>query len=383
MEQHKFFKENFDESTNTKLELFKLYIRSWIPVFLSRPSGGKTLCKTVNIYDFFAGPGMDNNGNQGSPLIILQELKNFCELRDKNSEVNVNIIFNDIKAKHIKLLKTAVSKVACDKPCCQIKYTNTTFEQALNDTLPEMKDEDAANLVIIDQFGVKEITKEIFQKLVTCKKTDILFFITSSTVRRFTEQPEIKNIFNIGTEIKNIEYNGIHRYICQYYKNLVPSDEEYHLLPFSIKKKKSGNIYGVIFGSHNLTGSKKFLEACWKLDEVTGEANYDIDNDGEIRRGQLSLFAEDNKIKKMELFHQELEEELNKKIDFKGSLIPIQASNHSIYRFTLKKSFLPKHARSHLKKLQKDGRLEVSQQKIKGAFYLNNRNIDVHFTLKE
>jgi hypothetical protein len=60
-----FHKKPFDEGTLIKLELLRLYIKSWLPVFIEKK---EILWKEISIYDFFAGSGMDSVGNYGNPL---------------------------------------------------------------------------------------------------------------------------------------------------------------------------------------------------------------------------------------------------------------------------------------------------------------------------
>jgi len=64
-----FHEKPFDEGTITKLQIFELYAREWIPVFLasSRPPRSE-----IHVFDFFAGPGVDGNGEPGSPLRVLR-----------------------------------------------------------------------------------------------------------------------------------------------------------------------------------------------------------------------------------------------------------------------------------------------------------------------
>lgn len=73
-----FYSRQFDDATNVKLEIFRHYIREWLPVFMTRKRDGRNRTKYVCIYDFFAGPGQDSAGNPGSPLIIVDEIKNYC-----------------------------------------------------------------------------------------------------------------------------------------------------------------------------------------------------------------------------------------------------------------------------------------------------------------
>jgi len=65
-----FHNKPFDEGTLVKLEIFQLYAREWLPVFLSSINPPKP---EVHVFDFFAGPGVDSNNVEGSPLRIINE----------------------------------------------------------------------------------------------------------------------------------------------------------------------------------------------------------------------------------------------------------------------------------------------------------------------
>lgn len=84
-----FFKEEFDETTKTKLRLYSEYLREWFPVFARGHEH-----TSINIIDFFAGPGKDSKGHPGSPLIALTEADNYKEDYLKNSRA-VNFYFYD------------------------------------------------------------------------------------------------------------------------------------------------------------------------------------------------------------------------------------------------------------------------------------------------
>src|ERR1700741_3236166 len=61
--------EPFDDSTIAKLEIFEDYAQAWLPTFIMQ--GMPTLC----VFDFFSGTGYDKNGVAGSPIRILQKIK--------------------------------------------------------------------------------------------------------------------------------------------------------------------------------------------------------------------------------------------------------------------------------------------------------------------
>ena len=101
-----FHDREFSEGTQLKLDIFRRYIREWIPVFFKESRIPK-----VNIFDFFSGPGVDKLGNQGTPLIIVDEIKKFCESREiPKSKKQIYMFFNDHDEKKINSLKVRLSE---------------------------------------------------------------------------------------------------------------------------------------------------------------------------------------------------------------------------------------------------------------------------------
>lgn len=361
----RFHESEFDDATQLKLAIFRGYIRKWLPVFLTARKSGRDQ-ESVNVYDFFAGPGVDSKGNLGSPRIVQDELKAFCQKHGdmKAKGVKITLYFSDKKRRHIDALCECLKENSCPKGCCQFVLSSSSFQEAFAASLNRMRTPGTANLVIMDQFGVKEVTPNVVNALSECRQTDILFFISSSYIRRFAGEPSIQNYIKANAQqLGASDYKSIHRYICDYFRSQLTMAATYHLAPFSIKK--GSNIYGVIFGSRNLYGLQKFLEVCWLLDQATGEANYDIDNDP-ARHGDRFLFAELNTIKKQDAFCQDLENMLRGR----------GWNNRDVYRYVLENGFLPRHAKAHLETLQVNGKLEVTDpgtgEKVrKGAFYLS------------
>lgn len=351
----------FDDGTKLKLDIFRRYIREWIPVFLTESRSLDHVTK-INIFDFFSGPGTDIEENDGSPIIILKELKNYCNLnRNQKNGKPINLFFNDKSRKKISKLRTNLIAIACSNGCCHIKMSTFTFQKALKEFYPIISEEGSANLILLDQFGVSDITPDVVRCLAECPQTDILFFIASSYLKRFQNHSSFKDKFDLCD--KNLDYNTIHRFICEYFKEKLNA-LNYHLAPFSIKKGR--NIHGVIFGSHNLYGLEKFLHVCWDIDPQTGEANYNIDKDPS-RDGQRCLFEEMNSFRKNDLFESDLKEFIQKS----------KPNNLLMYEFCLERGFPPKESKKILDNLQKTQWLNISPvrsgEKVrKGAYYLNH-----------
>lgn len=367
-----FFNKPYDDGTQLKLELYRKYIRSWLPVFISQNY------KHIEILDLFAGPGSDADGNSGSPLITIEEIGIYCQ-NLKQHKCTVNIILNDINNESIKILNDNLEekKICCAKKnncddygrkyICpyEVKITNRDFSDIFNDIYINCKEnQHIPRFIFLDQFGMKYITKDVFKKLIKLQKTDFMFFISSNHLMRFKQSPE----FNKHLDIKDLDFSKpseCHRTLYTYYKSLV--DKHGFIGQFSIKKGSA--YYGLIFYSNSPLGLSKFIDAAWKIDPLTGETNHDIDDDP-IKSGELLIdFAGDGKINTVK-----------KLVHFKSLLIDFLKSprtNENIYIFALENGISISKTNEILRTLEIENKLSFKGTRRKGAFYLGYKPSNV------
>ncbi len=336
-----FHEKPYDSGTLAKLNIFELYAQEWIPVFLSREKppfpGG------VHIFDFFCGPGSDSTGVTGSPLRLLKQLRGYYEKRLAGWEkVPIVVHLHDENARKIERLgkvlsapSWAVPHVTIDRRCMRFRDALATHEGVLADA-------ETAKLLIIDQYGVDEVTDEVFARLVDLPTTDFIFFLSSSTLHRFRRHPAIKQ------KIDAVEDSyDVHRAAVNYYRNLLDSGSDLFLGSFSIRKRS--NIYGLIFGSHHPLGIHKFLQVAWATDEIAGEANFDIDRDN-IRPDEGLLPLEEFRPTKIREFERALEAALRA-----GNML----SEAAVIRFCIESGMTCRHSEPILKKLKTEGVLDI------------------------
>ena len=334
----------FDEGTITKLEIFEAYTKEWLPVFVMSPY------QHICIFDLFAGTGRDQKGVAGSPIRILQQINSMLsDIVSRGKHVYLWLNEYD-HAKYELLLKSCQDflhenpqlKDAMDREIVKIKYTNFDFAVLF----PQISGiiNRFPSLVFLDQNGIKFLSDQYFQELVSTSTVDFLYFVSSSYFFRFGERPEF--LMNVQIDMQRAKenpYKFIHRSLLEQFREKIPSDSNVKLYPFSIKKGR--NIYGIIFGASHPLAVEKFLTTAWKRNAMNGEANFDIDNDA--AKAQLSLFDEKKPTKK-EAFAILLRDKLLKK-----ELV----TNEDVYLFTLDQGHIPSHASDVLKQLKKEGLL--------------------------
>ncbi|NLE03637.1 MAG: three-Cys-motif partner protein TcmP [Crenarchaeota archaeon] len=353
--------EAFSEETKLKLSIFGECFKEWFPVFLYSQHIDK-----IFIYDLFAGSGKDSDGASGSPLILLQEISKYCKQTDMNDKPTILLGFNEKKKKKFNLLKENIEKefIFCKKTCpheiCVIKCSigNKDFGELINSQRfsDVLKNKKFGKFILLDQYGFKEITDDVFLKLVESPITDFIFFISSSFIRRFQYQPSVRAYFK--QECIKFDPNKpkeCHREIANYFKALIPRGKEYYVHNFTIKK--GANYYGLIFGSNHSYGMEKFLNVCWKIDPLAGESNCNIENDFEMG----TLFYDPSETNKIQTVKNKIEKEI-----LEGSI----KDNLTGLKYALKEGCKPKLFVDVVRKL-----LELKKIEIDGKFNQTATNI--------
>lgn len=321
----------FDEGTEDKLNIYRCYLRKWLPVFMHT----KAPINKVQIFDFFAGPGCDLKGKPGSPIIALEEIHGALEMCAQlgRTPPKIELYCNEFSpTKHRQLIQCIARHEYAHE--VGVVLGQKDFPDAFAECYPLMKERGVANLLFLDQNGVKQVTRGIFQTMVSLPQTDFLFYIASSIINRFKEDPAIINPLPLtADDLDRMNGTNVHGIIKEAYQRLSPQS---YLVPFSFKK--GANVYGLIFGTEHQLGAEKFLSVCWGLDKVCGLANFDIENE-HINPCAPSLFEELDKPKKLNVFEQRLS---------KGILGGHLKTNYDIYEFALREGFLPHHTQAAL-----------------------------------
>jgi hypothetical protein len=182
--------------------------------------------------------------------------------------------------------------------------------------------------------------KIFFLKLVDSPRTDFIFFISSSFIKRFKEVEYTKKY--IDTEripFDESDPKECHRLIANYFQELVPREKEYYIHHFSIKK--GPNYYGLIFGTNHSLGMEKFLRVCWQEDKYSGESSFNIDNDFQSDE----LFYDEEHTNKKE----KIKEEIKKKV-LSGEI----TDNKTGLKYALKNRCLPEVFVTTISELEKN-----------------------------
>jgi len=335
--------EEFDQGTEAKLKVYREYLNDWLPVFPSKNAPKIYIC------DYFSGPGQDSKGNPGSPMIALALIKEHRSTLEKGN-TKVHLRFNDSNVSKADQLRQTINSEISKNDLSNVvtaEVTSDNFSDIYTREFDKIKEQGFPAFIFLDQFGVKYVTEDVFLRLCGIPRTDFMFFTSSSFIRRFAQEPEFSKYHpKLDAEkVKSCKHEHIHRFICEYYKLMVPDLNSTVAYPFTIRKGNTGNVYGLIFCTSHLLGAEKFLNIAWKANEQNGEANFDLDDDANV--GQTSFLLA-NRLSKKESFAKEITNKL-----CSGEL----KTNVDILLYCLREGFQPSFAKSTVKKLLASGEL--------------------------
>lgn len=359
----------FDEGTKIKLDIFRRCFREWFPVFVH-----DLYTKHLFIFDMFAGSGMDTKGVPGSPLILLEEAKGAqCEhckaLKASSNVKQVFFLFNEFSKSKYEALTNNVhdfqNRCMESHGCSEcpikkgIRIRNEDFQNLFADEKIDkiFKNKKYGKFVLLDQYGIKYVTEDVFSKLVSFPRTDFIFFISSSTITRFKELSVIQQYFDTNKmNFDDAQPKECHRLIKEYFENQIPKGKDYYLHSFTIKK--GSNYYGLIFGTNHSLGMEKILKVCWEEDKLSGDSNCNIDNDYE----EGSLFYNESETQKRVTIKQELKDKI-----LNGNI----KDNISGLKYALHRGCQPKVFVEVMRDLKAQGKVDTI-----GAF--NKSAVNIH-----
>jgi len=346
------------EHSKAKVELLGKYLDRYLNIIAN-----DRYTKKIKVYDLFCGEGEYDNGGKGSPLIILKAINDLHILNKAQNEVipPIDVRFNDLDSQKIAKLKSLITNRKLHHPKFgNISFSNDDYKNIVQQIVAALSiQKKEKSFIFIDPYGYKSISAKEIKDLLKYKNSEVLLFLPTQFMYRFDKNGTPQALLDFIQELDYENWlptNSVWKFIEQLKKQF--SDflgREYFVDTFSIEKDPQ-TVYCLFFFSSHIRGFEKMLETKWLLDMEKGK--------GWSYEKTFDLFASQEK--------NILEEKL---LDY---ILTGKRSNGDLYDFTLRNSFLPKHATEICKHLQKQNKLFVyTDNKVKlrkGAFYINYKD---------
>lgn len=384
-------KDTQQPHSKAKVEFYGKYLKSYLRILCNTD-----FIKQINVYDVFCGRGIYDDGNKGSAITAFDIVKTLRNEKSKNYYTPITLFLNDIQKEYTDNIKTYIEKAK--NSFCRVEYSNLDTVNILQNVFDKVSKTNnvTRNLIFIDPYGYKKISKEILFNIMKNGKTEIILFLPISQIQRFSrkamtekeKQSEeaqkympliefIESFFEENHDIRKQNKVNQLEYI-QHISEALKSNNNYFATSYHIDRCNdvgAKNYFALFFMSSNIKGFEKILEVKWALDKENGQGF----NETEL---QTNLFEEQNKQDIKEYHFKRLENALINKLS-------VPKNNKEVYEIVLRNEYLPKHAKVVFDKWQKEenNKFKVIDVKTKnnarkGSFYLKNKEIKTIFSLE-
>ena len=366
-------KTNLLEHSDAKVKLLGKYLSIYLNV-LSRSTIDK-----IYLFDLFCGEGRYSDNGNGSPIVILETIKNHYFFNKKTCP-NIEILFNDVGQSEIEPKKLKIERVKdfADKifrpENVKEHYTKIDYNELVKkviDRTNRLKGNERA-LIFIDPWGYKEINPEDIKNLIENKKSEVLLFLPIYFMSRFVEKSRdeefkggraIRNfIANLFGNIDDLEkVKGQRDFIFKIQEQFKTYLNLKYVDTFKIERENK-NLFCIFFFTNNKKGFEKMIQTKWSLDKKQGS---------EFKIGvELTL----------NLFHEiEISNYDKKVIEFVK--LKRQVSNLELTDFGYENNFLPTHTKKILDGIKEQLIITSNDGKLARSYYLGDekRNVTIKF----
>lgn len=256
-------KWDIEPHTQAKHEVLRRYLGAWFPI-LSQNN------KRIIYLDGFAGPGEYSGGEDGSPIIALNEAIN----HKANLTSEIIFVFIEKDKKRCENLKQVLSKIELPSNI-KCDTINGLFDETLTENLTSLEEQGknlAPTFVFIDPFGISQTPFSIIERIMKNKRCEILVtFMYNSIDRCVTDHPDVCSSLFGGEEWKEIAKitdtsKRLQAYHDYYRKQLEEVAKIKYVRSFKMRNKFNNEIYCLFFGTNHLLGLERMKDAMWKVD---------------------------------------------------------------------------------------------------------------------
>lgn len=352
-------KVNMLDHSVAKVRLLQEYMAAYLGIL-----SNTEWIKEVYLYDVFCGPGLYENGGEGSPIIFLKEIQKAWETvaKPRNKPTRFKCLFNDKDADRVEKLKSNVIELELNlNEIGSIEYRNDDYKAVIKDIQNEITGfKNERGFVFIDPFGYSEVNLADIKQLTSTGKAEVLLFMPTHHMYRFKDNgtPECLIDFmtdlKITSRIKNVSGLEFIDVVMNGFQEALGNGV---FVDSFVIRRELNQFFCLFFFTSNMLGYLKMLEAKWKIDLEDGRGWAGISD--------FNLFSQAPSSPNTEKLKVLL-------VDFLKSG---PKTNGQVFEFVIRKRFLPKHGKDILQSL--DG-LEVTsstgQKTLKGAFYLTQKD---------
>lgn len=341
--------------TRAKHDLLRAYLGAWFPIM-------SKFNKRLVMFDGFAGPGVYEHGEPGSPVIALRTLAEH-HYATKMSDCEFVFLFNEHDRGRFARLQQSVSELETELGALpknvNVRLSNSNFSALVSEILDSIGENRLApTFAFVDPFGYKDVSMAQLKDFLGFPKCELFIYFDFNSANRFATSGQVDESFEQlygtnqfaqappagdpgrGSFLTDL-YEAQLREVCKF-----PYVQRFAMVN---SQGRTGNY--IFYCTRSYTGLKSMKAAMWKIDP-TGEYRF-----SDLLHGLPVLFTVD-------VDTAPLQEELCRV--FRGKTVTVEEVEKHVVIHT---PFAASHVKKKtLKPMQDAGRITCTGQRLKGTF---------------
>ncbi len=281
------------EHTLAKIAILRAYLQAWFAIL------GRAVATDMLYIDGFAGPGIYQDGQEGSPVIAV---KAACEARARAGEEwkakIIRMIFVELDKKRFGSLQSHLKKFET-LPGLKIQLVNDEFAPTFSTVKQQHKDAFISSMpffAFLDPFGVKGVPFQTVRDMLASQRSEVFLLLDADGMERIRKagvaaghQRVLDTAFGsaVWSEISfpGDAKSNARKLLAAYRQQLRQAAGVKFTFPFEMRRNNGVASYHLLFATNHIKGLEKMKEAMQKVDK-----NF-IFTDG--KTGQNFMFATD------------------------------------------------------------------------------------------
>jgi three-Cys-motif partner protein len=270
-----------DRHTQAKHEILRRYLGAWLPILINH-------CHCARIVDGFAGPGIYENGEIGSPLIALQALLTHPDSKVQQTihQGKTELIFieKDRRRSHYlqNLFEQQKVQLSCP-PQLQPRIITGTFLTEIDNILTIMEQQKNLGAALptfffIDPFGFSHTPMHIIKRIMQLPMCEVVITFMYEEVNRFltanyhTKDQTYDELFGttawraIAQDSTLSASEREKRLHDLYHRQLLTTTGATYVRSFCMLNRHNATDYFLFFATRSRKGVEAMKRAMWKVD---------------------------------------------------------------------------------------------------------------------
>ena len=244
--------------------VLRFYLYAWLPIMTKWN-------ERVLIIDAFAGPGMYENGEEGSPLVAIRALVNHrAEIRNE-----VRYLFIEkVPARYEHLVEVLRYFDDSLSTNCRYEAINSQFDETLSGTLDlieQQRQRLAPAFVMIDPFGVSDTPMDVIRRILNNPQSEVYISFMYDAINRHISHDSFAS--GLDDMFDCIEWRQAKHmvdspekkaFLFDLYEKRLKANGAQYVLHFELFEE-GRLVYAIFFGTKHLEGCDKMKQAIWKV----------------------------------------------------------------------------------------------------------------------